>query len=72
MSTTYRLINTDRLTSGMIHAGVEDKRALAAKTGISYSTATHLNVTKVSFATALKIAEAVHMDMDDLFRLAKK
>lgn len=72
MSTTYRLINTDRLTTGMIHAGVEDKRALAVKTGISYSTATHLNVTKVSYRTALKIASAVHMEMSDLFSLAQK
>lgn len=72
MQTSYRLRNQDKLYTAMVRAGIADKHALAEKSGVSYGSITHLASGKWSLHLVLKIALALHVEVDDLFSKIKK
>ena len=56
----------------MVRAGIADKHVLAEKSGVSYGSITHLASGKWSLHLVLKIALALHVEVDDLFSKIKK
>lgn len=68
----YWLVSDDDLDIAMVKAGIENKRDLAAKSGIDYFAFTHLGTRPVTMKKVEKICLTLHAEISDLFVQAKK